>query len=174
MIKKEQSLILEGAINGPLSDIEIARRVGETFEIRISRRTVALIRHTLGIPGKVGRAGSGTYLEATEDFSPPLAFSPRTVRELAPAEPGVYEIRTFAPGTPEAVVYIGSAGNLRKRLAHHLYSSGGNPLLRKRISGGSRFRYRIVKEDWRTAERNIYRSFLNTFGKPPECNRASP
>jgi len=174
VIKSEKSLIQEGSIKGPLSDSEIARRVEETFGAQISRRTVSHIRRTLGIPGKVGRAESGTYREATTDFSPPLAFSPRTVRESAPAEPGVYEIRTFAPGTPEEVVYIGSAGNLRKRLSHHLYSSGGNPLLRKRISGGVRFRYRIFKEDWRTAERNIYRSFLNTFGKPPECNRASP
>ena len=174
MIKIEKSLIQEGSIKGPLSDSEIARRIEETFGAPISRRTVSHIRRTLGIPGKVGRSGSGSYREATADFSPPLPLTPLSVRKSAPSLPGVYEIRSFVPGEPEEVVYIGSAGNLRKRLSHHLYSSGGNPLLRKRISGGARFRYRVFKEDWRTAERTIYRSFLNTFGKPPECNRASP
>lgn len=174
VIKNEKSLMAEGEIDAPLSDNEVARRVEEAFGTRISRRTVAHIRREMGIPGKIGRAKSGIYREATADFSPPYVLSPQIVREFAPAEPGVYEIRSFVPGSPEEVLYIGSAGNIRKRLSYHLYASGCNPLLRKKISEGARFRYRIFKEDWRTEERNVYRSFRDTFGKPPECNRASP
>ena len=174
VIESEKSLMAEGEIDAPLSDNEVAQRVEEAFGTRISRRTVAHIRREMGIPEKVERAKSGTYQEITADFSPPYLLSRQIVREFAPSEPGVYEIRSFLPGFPEEVLYIGSAGNIRKRLSYHLYSSGGNQLLRKKISAGSRFRYQIFKEAWRTAERSIYRSFRDTFGKPPECNRASP
>ena len=174
VIKSEKMLIQEGSIQGPLSDGEIARRVEEVFGTIISRRTVAHIRRTLGIPERIARATARTYRDATAEFSPPIPLTPRSVRESTPVCSGVYEISSFVPGEPEKVLYIGSSRNLRKRLSHHLYSSGGNPLLRERMSGGARFRYRIVKEDWRTFERTIYRSFLNTFGMAPECNRASP
>ena len=174
VIKIEKSLILEEAIKEPFSDDEVARRVEELFTVRISRRTVAHIRRTLGIPARTDRAKKRTYHEATEDFSPPLVLTTRTVRDQVPDEAGVYEIRSSVPGIPEEIVYLGSAGNLRKRLAYHLYAPRGNPLLRKRIEGGARVRYHVLKEDWRKTERDIYRAFLGTYGKPPECNRVSP
>ncbi len=174
VIKIEKSLILEGAIKEPFSDDDVGRRVEEHFAVRISRRTVAHIRRTLGIPASRDRAKKRTYHEATEDFSPPLVLTTRTVREQVPDEAGVYEIRSSVPGIPEEIVYLGSAGNLRKRLTYHLYATRGNPLLRKRIEGGARVRYHVLKEDWRKAERDIYRAFLATYGKSPECNRVSP
>ena len=174
VIKSEKSLIQKGSIHGPLSDGEIARRIEEAFAVSLSRRTVAHIRRALGIPERIGRTTAEIYRDATAGFSLPVPLSPCSVRESAPVCSGVYEISSFVPGEPEKVLYIGSSRNLRKRLSHHLYSSGGNPLLRERISEGARFRYRIFEEDWRTAERTLYRSFLNTFGTPPECNRASP
>ena len=174
VIKSEKSLILEGFLNGPLSDDEVATRVESAFGSRISRRTVAHIRRALGIPSARNRSGGRTYHEATADFSAPLVLTPKNVREHVPDEAGVYEIRSFVQGAPEEIVYIGSAGNLRKRLTYHLYATGGNPCLRRRISEGARFRYRIFREEWRTAEREIYRAFLATCGKSPECNRVSP
>ena len=174
MIKIEKSLILEEAIREPFSDDELSRRVEELFAVRISRRTVAHIRRTLGIPARTDRAKKRTYHEATEDFSPPLVLTPKAVRDHVPDEAGVYEIRASVPGTPEEIVYLGSAGNLRKRLTYHLYATRGNPLLRKRIEGGARVRYHVLKENWRATERDIYRAFLATYGKPPECNRVSP
>lgn len=173
VIKSEKSLILKGVTEEPFSDDEVVRQL-EELGVRISRRTVAHIRRTLGIPARIDRAEKRTYHEATEDFSPPLVLTSRTVRELVPDKAGVYEIRSFLPGAPEGVIYIGSAGNLRKRLTYHLYATHGNPLLRKRIEEGARVLYRMVKEDWRKTERDIYRAFLATYGKPPECNRVSP
>lgn len=174
VIKSEKSLILEGSINGPLSDDDVAGRVESLFGARISRRTVSHIRRELGIPIGKNRAGGRTYHEATADFSPPIVLTSKNVRTHVPDEAGVYEIRSFVPGLPEEIVYIGSAGNLRKRLTYHLYATFGNPCLRGRISEGVRFRYRIFREEWRTAEREIYRAFLATYGKSPECNRVSP
>ncbi len=173
VIKSEKSLILKGVTKEPFSDDEVVRQL-EELGVRISRRTVAHIRRTLGIPARTDRAEKRTYHEATEDFSPPLVLTSRTVRELVPGKAGVYEIRSFLPGAPEGAIYIGSAGNLRKRLTYHLYATHGNTLLRKRIEEGARVRYRMVEEDWRKTERDIYRAFLATYGKPPECNRVSP
>ncbi len=173
VIKSEKPLILEGAIKERFSDEEIARRLEERG-LRISRRTVAHIRRTLGIPASGDRAGKRSYRDATEDFSPPLVLTARTVREQVPDEAGVYEIRSSVPGASEEIVYLGSAGNLRKRLIYHIQATRTNPLLRKRIEDGARVRYRCVKENWRTTERDIYRAFLATYGKPPECNRVSP
>ncbi len=174
VIKNEKRLMHEGRLSAPLSDGEIARHVHESFGVYLSRRTISRLRRALGIPGKDGRAVAENYREATSDFSVPLPLTLFSVREMVPAVSGVYEIRSFLPGVPEEVIYIGSAGNLKRRLSYHLYVSGGSPCLRNKISAGARFRYRIFKEDWRTQERLLYRAFLNTFGRPPDCNRVSP
>ncbi|MDA8149695.1 MAG: hypothetical protein M0041_00955 [Nitrospiraceae bacterium] len=174
VIKNEKMLMHEGLLPAPLSDGEMARHVEEAFGVCLSRRTISRLRRVLGIPAKEGRVAEENYREATGDFSLPLPLTPPSVRETVPEMSGVYEIRSFLPGVPEEVVYIGSAANLKRRLSYHLYVSGGSPCLRDKISAGARFRYRIFKEDWRTQERLLYRAFLNTFGRPPDCNRVSP
>ncbi|MHB8369739.1 MAG: RNA polymerase factor sigma-54 [Leptospirales bacterium] len=174
VIKNEKSLMKEDRIADPLTDEEISERVRAEFGVRMSKRTVAYVRRELGIPAGRERRSTGLYHEETAGFSPPLPLSLPILREIVPYEPGVYEIRSFLPGTPEGIVYIGSSGNLRRRLAHHLTGSGNNLRLREKVSGGARFRYQVFKEGWRSAERTFYRAFCSTFGAPPECNRMSP
>jgi len=174
VIKNEKLSMREDRIAAPLTDEEISERVSAEFGVRLSKRTVAYVRRELGIPAGRDRRAAEVYYEATAGFSPPMSFSLPILREVVPNAAGVYEIRSFIPGVPEGVVYIGSSGNLRKRLAHHLACSGNNLRLREKISGGARFRYQVLKEGWRNAEREIYRTYCSTFGVPPECNRMSP
>jgi len=80
-----------------------------------------------------------------------------------------------APPGPHSVVYIGSTGDLRKRLGDHLRGSSDNVLLYNHLAdGAARVRFRLVSEGWRWAERDLYRVFCETFGTPPLCNRMSP
>ena len=174
VIQVERSLMDEGNLLDPLTDGEIADRVGSDFGARLSRRTVAYIRRELGIPEGKGRRHVGCYHAATNGFSPPMILSTSILSDAVPNEPGVYEIRSFVPGAPERVIYIGSTGDLKKRLRHHLQGTGNNDRLREKIAEGARFRFRILREHWRDEERVVYRIFCTTFGIPPECNRMSP
>jgi len=175
MIEKENVIDLEGNLVDPMTDEEVSERIGAEYGAFLSRRTVAHIRRKLGIPDWKERQGMGVYHKKTVGFSLPMSLSSPTLKSAVPDEPGVYEIWSFVTGRDsEGVVYIGSAGNLRKRLSHHLQGRGKNPLLREKISRGARFRYQICKESWRTAERELFRAFRATFGTSPECNRISP
>ena len=80
-----------------------------------------------------------------------------------------------APPGPHSIVYIGSTGDLRKRLGDHLRGSSDNVLLYHHLAdGAARVRFRLISEGWRWAERDLYRVFCETFGMPPLCNRMSP
>ncbi len=73
------------------------------------------------------------------------------------------------------MVYIGSAGDLRKRLGDHLRGSSDNALLYRHIAdGAARVRFRMISDRWRCVEREVYHVFCETFGAPPLCNRISP
>lgn len=190
LIKKEPSWMAEGRLQGPLSDGAIAEMLARDYGIRLLRRTVADIRHQLAIPDCRRRRHRMNYLAATEGFSALMPLTPQALRSAVPAHPGVYEIRAAAAPAAEAnepleqrgpspephgVVYIGSAGNLRKRLADHLRGSSDNPLLYRYIAeGAARVRFRPVSEGWRWVERELYRVFCETFGAPPLANRMSP
>lgn len=174
VIRNEKLLTKEDRIAALLTDKEISERVSAEFGVQLSKRTVSYVRREIGIPAGRERRAAGLYHEATADFSPPMSLSLPNLRETVPNESGVYEIRSFIPGAPEVIVYIGSSGNLRKRLTHHLTGSGNNLRLREKIAGGARFRYQVFKGGWRNAEREIYRTYCSTFGAPPECNRMSP
>ena len=175
VIKTERALIMEGAIHVPLKDGEIAAEIGEKFAAKLSRRTVAYIRHDLGIPDYRDRGHKGGYLTATTGFSPLQPLTRQSVMAGAPAGSGVYEIRAQnVQAGMCSVVYIGSASDLRKRLGDHLRGSSGNPSLMQIIAAGAKFRYRLVCDEWRALERHVYLAFCTTFGVPPVCNRMSP
>lgn len=172
VIKDEKNGLAEGALERPLTDGEIAEMVERKFGVRLLRRTVAYVRRDRGIPDHRERGKQGDYHAMTSRFSAILPLSPEALRAWAPRCPGVYEIRAGgpAPGT----VYIGSAGDLRKRLADHLRGSGSNSLLKRVVAEGAGFRYRRVANEWRIIEREMYRAFCKTYGTPPLCNRVSP
>ncbi|PZP50704.1 MAG: hypothetical protein DI596_14965, partial [Azospira oryzae] len=189
VIKKEKTWIAEGVLEGPLSDEAIAEILAREYGLHLLRRTVADIRHHLAIPDCRRRRHRMNYLTATEGFSPLVPLTPQTLRTVVPAHPGVYEIRAAAATyteshpleknalapEPHGVVYIGSAGDLRKRLGDHLRGNSGNALLyRYIVEGAARVRFRVLSDGWRWVERELYRVFCETFGAPPLCNRMSP
>ena len=191
VIKQEKTWMLEGVLREPLTDEAIAAILECEYGIRLLRRTVANIRRDLAIPDRRSRSQRMNYLVATEGFSALVPLTPQTLRTVVPSQPGVYEIRAAlaspmseakegwleksAPPGPHSVVYIGSTGDLRKRLGDHLRGSSDNVLLYNHLSdGAARVRFRLVSEGWRWAERDLYRVFCETFGTPPLCNRMSP
>ena len=191
VIKREKTWMLEGVLWEPLTDKAIAAILEREYGLRLLRRTVANIRHDLAIPDCRSRSQRMNYLAATEGFSALLPLTSQALRTAVPAQPGVYEIRVVlgapaneanvewleksAPPGPHSVVYIGSTGDLRKRLGDHLRGNSDNVLLHNHLAdGAARVRFRLVSEGWRRAERDLYRVFCETFGTPPLCNRMSP
>ena len=191
VITEERTWITERAVKGPLSDGVIAEILERKYGIRLLRRTVANIRHAMAIPDSRARGPRMNYMTATEGFSALVPLTPKVLRGVVPAHPGVYEIRAISargaggdgsasetgalPPGPHDVVYIGSAGDLRKRLGDHLRGSSDNALLYRHIAdGAARVRFRLIGDGWRRVERELYRLFCETFGTQPLCNRISP
>ena len=191
LIKAEKTWMAQGLLREPLTDEAIVAILKREHGISLLRRTVASIRHDLAIPNSRSRSQRMNYLVVTEGFSPLVPMTPQVLRTAVPAHPGVYEIRATAacqPGgeaegrpekgvalEPHGVLYIGSAGDLRKRLGDHLRGSSDNALLYRHIAdGAARVRFRLIGEGWRWVERELYRVFCETFGAPPPCNRMSP
>lgn len=158
------------------TDEGIAEAVLERFGVSLSRRTVANVRADLGIPCGRRRGENSGYRGVTHGFSSLQPLERGTVRSAAPTVGGVYELhaRGLAAGAAD-VIYIGSAGDLRKRLMDHLRGGGTNTCLASHIADGQVwFRYRPVMRRWRDTERLVYRAFRETFGDRPACNRMSP
>ena len=190
IIKTEKTWMAEGLLREPLTDEAVAAILEREHGIRLSRRTVANIRHDLAIPDCKRRIQRTDYLAATEGFSALVPLTHQALRTAVPAHSGVYEIRTAStfclgeekdwpgksvPVVPHGVVYIGSAGDLRKRLGDHLRGSSANALLYRHVAGGAaRVRFRLISADWRVVERELYQVFCETFGVSPPCNRMSP
>ncbi|KAF0163527.1 MAG: hypothetical protein FD157_2857 [Rhodocyclaceae bacterium] len=191
VIKREKAWMLQGILWEPLTDEAIAAILEREYGINLLRRTVANIRHDLAIPDCRSRSQRMNYLAATEGFSALVPLTHQALRTAVPSQPGVYEIRaalgspmsevkegwlekSASPGT-HSVVYIGSTRDLRKRLGDHLRGSSDNVLLYNHLADGTaRVRFRLVSEEWRWAERDLYRVFCETFGTSPLCNRMSP
>jgi len=191
VIKKETAWMLQGLLREPLTDETIAAILERDYGVRLSRRTIANVRHDLAIPDCRSRSLRMYYLAATEGFSALVPLTTQVLRASVPAHSGVYEIRAVftsrpaeekdgcaeknVPPRPHSVLYIGSAANLRKRLGDHLRGNSDNTLLYKHIAdGAARVRFRLISDGWRLAERDLYRVFCETFGAPPPCNRMSP
>lgn len=184
LVKSEKQLLLAGEIARPWSDAQLAALLEQRHGTRLSRRSVAAIRHQLAVPDCRRRAALADYRAATEGFSALLPLTPQALAAHVPPRAGVYEIR--APLAAESrnpadaverlpVVYIGSTRDLRKRLADHLRGSSGNMMLHRHLAEGwAKVRYRIVDAHWRTLERRLYLAHRETFGAPPPCNRMSP
>ena len=191
VIKKETAWMFQGVLREPLTDEAIAVILERDFGVRLSRRTIVNVRHDLAIPDCRSRSLRMYYLAATEGFSALVPLTTQVLRASIPAHSGVYEIRTVVTSRPSeekdgfreknvlsrqhSVLYIGSSANLRKRLGDHLRGNSDNTLLYKHIAdGAARVRFRLISDEWRRAERDLYLVFCETFGAPPPCNRMSP
>lgn len=184
LIKSEKQLLLAGGIERPWTDAQLAGLMQQRYGPRLSRRSIAAIRHQLAVPDCRRRAALTDYRAATEGFSALLPLTQSALAAHIPPRAGVYEIRS--PVTAESrcpadaaerlpVVYIGSTSDLRRRLTDHLRGSSGNmPLHLHVVEGRAKVRFRIVEEHWRQVERHLYLTYQETFGVPPSCNRMSP
>lgn len=184
LVKSEKQRLLAGEIARPWTDTQLAALLEQRHGTRLSRRSIAAIRHQLAIPDSRRRAALTDYRTATEGFSALLPLTQSALAVHVPCRAGIYEIR--APVAAEnrcptdaverlPVVYVGSTQNLRKRLADHLRGSSGNMALHLHLAEGrAKVRFRIVEEHWRQIERHLYLTYRETFGIPPLCNRMSP
>lgn len=76
-------------------------------------------------------------------------------------EPGVYELGD----DNGAVVYVGSANELRRRLMEHL-NEAAYSCIRQNVT-----QYRIeYTAHYENRERELYRAHVAMHGKPPKCN----
>ncbi len=167
IVRRERLHLVEAVAPDPLTDRDIAEAVRREFGVRLSVRTVAYIRHDLGIPAQRERRRRAGYLTATAGFSPLFPLTPEVLRKQLPPRAGVYEIRCpVAERRGYAIVSLGSARNLSKRLTDHLRGYGSNPRLRELLQAGDAwFRYRLVEENWRDVQRAVYAAFCATFGR---------
>ncbi len=179
-ILDEEEQIRRGDIGGAYTDEKIKERLKERFGVLVSRRTIAACRRVMRIPPSYTRNSIHTYppQEIRLSFHYPLNMA--SVRANAPEVSGVYEISLAEvevdyPLSSSAVVYIGSAKNLRKRLRDHLRPGSKNGDLRVLLdSYECSFRYILVRENLREAERELCHSFSAAYGSLPRCNRISP
>ena len=180
VVRREQALLVQGSLDAPLTDSEVAQWISTHFGQRVSRRAVAYVRRQLGVPSYRERMAGRGYLAATSGFTPLLPFTMQTVQANVGGEPGIYEVRRVGvpPGEgneADAVIYVGSTVNLRKRLLDHLRGDNSSELLQEQLREGElSFRFRIIHEGWRDMERVVYHAYCQTFGKPPVCNRMRP
>lgn len=176
IIRMERIQTMQRSDVGIFSDESICRAVHDRFGAVLSRRTVANIRHELGISNSRKRGRNSGYMGIAHGFTPLQPLLRQVVQVTAPPVSGVYELHVrHSPPGPDRVIYIGSAGDLRKRLMDHLRCAGTNSCLANHVSSNRVwFRHRPVAQHWRDLERDIYHAFKNSFGDQPVCNRMSP
>lgn len=176
IVRAEQRELLNAVDATPFSDETIAQAVLSQFGVLLSRRTVSSIRRDLGIPCSRRRGKNSGYAGATHGFSVLQPLKRQIVRSSAPTIGGIYELHARPqPTVPANVIYIGSAGDLRKRLMDHLRGAGTNTCLTEHVASGEVwFRYRPIMQRWRESERRLYQAYRDSFGSRPACNRMSP
>lgn len=188
-IKREKEWMLRGALDKPMTDEDISAFIGRKFLSEVSRRTVANIRKDMGIPDSHDRSHQHPYLAAAGGFSPLIDLTREGLHSV-PSLPGVYEIRsnediasretssfTMKSVGPkiQPIIYIGSSNDMNKRIKEHLRGFSNNLILQQLVSDGTaRVRFQIIQQDWRSTERKLYQTYLDTFGESPLCNRISP
>ncbi|MBU1570229.1 MAG: GIY-YIG nuclease family protein [Proteobacteria bacterium] len=179
LMDEERQELAAGKTERPLNDGEIRDRLKERHGLAITRRQAGFCRQELGIPNLYRRKGGGGYSSERRRFSAACRLDTDSVKKNAPSTPGVYELslagaRIEYPGGADSVFYIGSAGNIRKRLKEHLkpYNKNGG-IMAYLEKYDCFFRYIALETGWHE-EKKLYDLFAADFGAPPRCNRASP
>ena len=79
------------------------------------------------------------------------------------------------PGGADSAFYIGSTGNIRKRIKEHLKLYNKNGGIRGYLEKyDCLFRYIVLEAGWQREEKKLYDLFATDFGASPRCNRVSP
>lgn len=180
LLDKEQESLKVEKINRPLSDEEISIELEKKYGLCISRWSVNKCRKALGIPIAKRRITCYKYPPLSLNYSISYSLTIQSVNNNVPFKPGIYELSLkgqtiqYQKGQTE-VIYIGSTKNLKKRLREHVGPSSKNGEIRAFLRKHScLFRYIIMQKNWRKEEGRLYNLFVDTYGKPPKCNRVRP
>ncbi|MFJ3046774.1 GIY-YIG nuclease family protein [Herbaspirillum chlorophenolicum] len=184
LIKAEALSLFQGYRGKLLTDDDLAVILNNVHQLGISRRSITNARHSLAIPDHRERHKHMPYVAATSGFSRLRPLRLELLDCSIPAKAGVYEIRlrdteplkdplTVLP-SHNPILYIGSSLNLKKRLREHLTGNSNNNELYEQLSqGNAEVRFKLYEAP-RWIERNLYQTFVETFGASPSCNRISP
>ena len=179
LLDKETKDIISGKMEKPYSDDQI-RDILQIQNRKLSIRSIARYRREMGIQPAKRRISGYKYPPLSANFSLLYPLTVESVRTNSPASPGIYEFRLknreveYHNGkTP--VIYIGSTGNIKKRLKDHLGKNTKNGRIRDFLKNHEcSFRYIQFYKDWEQEEARMYQLFFSTYGAQPKCNRIKP
>ena len=180
LMNEERKELAAGKLKRPFNDKEIRNRLKERHGLAITRRQAGFCRKELGIPNLYRRGRGGDYSCERGRFSAACRLDTDSVKRNIPSAPGVYELSLASaqieyPNGADSAFYIGSTGNIRKRIKEHLKSYNKNGGIREYLKKyDCLFRYIVLEAGWQREEKKLYDLFAADFGAPPRCNRASP
>jgi len=180
ILDQENEDIDSGRIKRPLTDNQIRAKLESEYRVKLSRYSIALCRKDMGIPPAKRRFSGYKYPPLSVNFSLLYPLTVQSVQSNAPASAGVYEFRLKGkeiehPNGRTAIIYIGSAKNLKKRLKEHLRVNNRNGHIRHFLKKfDCSFRYIQFLKNWEVEEGRLYNLFVTTYGAPPRCNRIRP
>ncbi|MDA3814409.1 MAG: GIY-YIG nuclease family protein [Candidatus Cloacimonetes bacterium] len=179
LLDKETKDIISGKMEKPYSDVQI-KNIFQVQNRKLSVRSIAQYRIEMGIQPAKRRISGYKYPPLSANFSLLYPLTVASVRTNSPTSPGIYEFRLknreieYHNGkTP--VIYIGSTGNIKKRLRDHLGKNTKNGRIRDFLKNHECFfRYIRFSKDWNKEEARMYQFFFSTYGAQPKCNRIKP
>lgn len=154
----------------PLKDRDIQSLLAQQG-IQLSLRTICNCRKLLHIPHYRERACHDYGKNI--DFSDYHPLSGKSFNNI-PDQPGVYELSIPTKLQYERhkthIIYIGSSGVLRKRLATYAGNGVKNRLLAQFLKKHDvRVRF-FVTDTYRTLEDQLLKNFKDHYGELPKCN----
>lgn len=153
-----------------LTDSEIQAEL-RNKDICLTVRTICNCRRLLNIPHHKERASH--YYGRDVAFSDHKVVSEKEFSKIL-AEPGVYELSLDSkidyPKHMSNVIYIGSSGNLRKRIATYSGRKLKNARLSLSVGRGDLFVRYVVSSEYRTLEKALMKSFKSNYGALPKAN----
>lgn len=167
-----KEVVDESASSGDnaLTDSEIQSEL-KTGGICLTVRTICNCRRLLNIPHHKERASH--YYGRDVALSDHMVVSEKKFGKI-PAEPGVYELSLDSkidyPKHMSNVIYIGSSGNLCKRIATYSGRKVKNVHLSLLVGRGELFVRYVVSSEHRTLEKTLLKSFKGNYGVLPKAN----
>lgn len=153
-----------------LTDREIQCSLRER-SIRLSVRVICNCRKVLGIPNYKER--SSQYYGKNIRFSDYIRLSDKRFNCM-PSEPGVYELSLSHKVRYMKhrcdVLYIGSSGNVRKRVSSYSGGSVKNTRLRPFIRYSDVWVRYFITERYGEVEKELLKQFKKTYGELPKGN----
>jgi len=152
VIEQEQFDLRIGAIKTAHTDRELSEYLKRTHQIDITFQQIASFRSQLKIPKSGERQKINLFWQEEGGFSPWHELNIENIYQV-PIHGGVYEVayrdQSYKyPKRKSSTIYIGSSGNLRKRLKAHLSQNNHNDCLKESIKSRCVFRYIVFKRDW--------------------------